>query len=97
MITITRRLALQLRSVMRRAFGNFRGTGPQIGFIAGKEGLTAKSMLGDVAVEYREQGERTPETIWLPFEVPGRCRRKERRTCRFGSNRQPGQRAVVYR
>ena len=53
---------------MRRAFGNFRGTGPQIGFIAGKEGLTAKSMLGDVAVEYREQGERPTEAIWLPFE-----------------------------
>ena len=68
MITITRRLAQQLRSVLRRAFGNFRGKGPAIGFIAGKEGLTAKSMFGDVAVEYRVPGERPTETTWLPFE-----------------------------
>ena len=68
MITITRRLAQQLRTVLRRAFGNFRGTGPAIGFIAGKEGLTVKSMFGDVAVECRLPGKRTAETIWLPFE-----------------------------
>ncbi len=68
MITITRRLAQQLRSVLRRAFGNFRGTGPAIGFIAGKEGLTVKSSFGDVAVECRLPGEHTAEAIWLPFE-----------------------------
>ena len=68
MITIPRRLAQQLRSVLRRAFGNFRGNGPAIGFIAGKEGLIARSSFGDVAVEYRVPGNRTAETIWLPFE-----------------------------
>ena len=68
MITITRRLAQQLRSVLRRAFGNFRGNGPAIGFIAGKEGLIARSIYGDVAIECRVPGERTDESIWLPFE-----------------------------
>ena len=68
MITITRRLAQQLRSVLRRAFGNFRGTGPAIAFIAGKEGLTVKSSFGDVAVECRLPGDRPTETLWLPFE-----------------------------
>ena len=59
MITITRRLAQQLRSVLRRAFGNFRGNGPAIGFIAGKEGLIARSIYGNVAIECRVPGERT--------------------------------------
>ena len=68
MITITRRLAQQLRSVLRRAFGNFRGNGPAIGFIAGKEGLTVRSVFGNVAVECRLPGERTAEALWLPFE-----------------------------
>ncbi len=69
MVTITRRLALQLRSVLRRAFGNCRGNGPAIGFIAGKEGLTVRSMSADAAVEYRAPGERAAEALWLPFEV----------------------------
>jgi hypothetical protein len=37
-ISITRRQALQLRAVMRRAFGN-RGPGPTLGFIADAEGF----------------------------------------------------------
>ena len=68
MVTITRRLAQQLRTVLRRAFGNIRGKGPAIGFIAGKEGLIVKSIYSDVAIEFRLPGERTAETIWLPFE-----------------------------
>jgi hypothetical protein len=68
LITITRRLAQQLRSVLRRAFGNFRGNGPAIGFIADKEGLTVRSIYGDVAIECRLPGERPAETLWLPFE-----------------------------
>ena len=68
MITITRRLAQQLRSVLRRAFGNFRGNGPAIGFIADKAGLLVKSIYGDVAVECRLPGNRPTETLWLPFE-----------------------------
>ena len=69
MITITRRLAQQLRSVLRRAFGNFRGNGPAVGFIGDKAGLTVRSIYGDVAVECRLPGDRPTETLWLPFEV----------------------------
>jgi hypothetical protein len=68
LITITRRFASQLRSVLRRAFGSFRSKSHVIGFIAEREGLTVKSAFGDVAVEFRMPGEFTPETIWLPFE-----------------------------
>jgi len=43
LITITRRQAQQFRSVLRRAYGNFRGTGPALGFIADVEGLTVRA------------------------------------------------------
>ena len=68
MITITHRLAHQLRTVLRRAFGNFRSNSPAIGFIASAEGLTVRSIFGDVAVECRLPGTHTAETAWLPFE-----------------------------
>lgn len=68
MITITRRLAQQLRTVLRRAFGNFRSKGIAVGFIGDKAGLTVRSAFGDVAVECRLPGERPAETLWLPFE-----------------------------
>lgn len=67
MITITRRLALQLRSVLRRAFGS-RNTGTVVGFIADKAGLTVRSMYADAVVELRVPGERPVDTLWLPLE-----------------------------
>ncbi len=67
MITITRRLALQLRSVLRRAFGS-RNTGTVVGFIADKAGLTVRSMYADAVVELRVPGERPADTLWLPLE-----------------------------
>jgi hypothetical protein len=70
LITITRRLALQLRTVLRRAFGS-RGTGPALAFIADKAGLTVKCMSAGVAVEYYVPGELPTETLWLPFEFLG--------------------------
>ena len=51
MVAITRRLAQQRQMVFRVAVGNFHGKGPTVGFIAGKEGLIAKSICGDVAIE----------------------------------------------
>ena len=68
MVTITRRLAHQLRAVLRRAFNQAR-TGPVVGFIADKEGLTVKSAFGDDAVELRVPGARAEETVWLPFQA----------------------------
>ncbi len=77
MITISRRLALQLRSVLRRAFGNFTGNGPAIGFIAGREGLLARAACGDVIVEYRVPGRLAEETLWLPFDLLTDCEGKK--------------------
>ena len=56
MITITRRLAFQIRSVFRRAFGP-RGLGPVLGFIADAEGLRVRAMSADAAVEYPARSE----------------------------------------
>ena len=77
MLTITRRQAQTLRAVLRRAFGNFRGTGPVLGFIADAEGLRVRAMSADAAVEYRVPDERTAETLWLPFQFLADCEAKK--------------------
>jgi hypothetical protein len=56
LITITRRLALQLRAMLRRAFGNRRSIAPDLCFIADREALSVRAMFGDVAVEYQADG-----------------------------------------
>jgi len=75
-ITITRRQALQLRAVLRRAFGT-RGTGPGVGFTADAEGLRVRAMSADAAVEYHVPGARPAETLWLPFAFLGDCEGKK--------------------
>ena len=52
-ITITRRLARQVRAVMRRAFGNIRGHGLAMCFTAAADTLTVRAKFADVTVEYR--------------------------------------------
>jgi hypothetical protein len=69
-ITITRRQALRLRSVFRRAFGT-RGPGPAVCFTAGVGTLSVKARFGDMAVEYTEPRDGTAETLWLPFQALG--------------------------
>lgn len=68
MVTITRRLAQQLRAVLRRAFGQDR-TGPVVGFFGSAEGLTVKSAFADAAVELRVPGRYDAETVWLPMQA----------------------------
>ena len=75
-ISITRRQALQLRAVMRRAFGN-RGPGPALAFIADAEGLRVRARFADAAVEYRAPGECPTETLWLPFPFLADCEGKK--------------------
>ncbi len=77
MVTITRRLAAQLRTVLRRVQNNQRGPGPAIGFIAGREGLLAKADCGDVIVEYRVPGRLGEEAFWLPFDLLTDCEGKK--------------------
>ena len=63
MITSTRRLAAQLRPVLRRAQTNRRGLRPAVGFIGGKEGLIVKADCDDAVVEYRMPGTFHEETF----------------------------------
>lgn len=72
MITITRRLAQQLRSVMRRAFGPSRKT-PAIGFIADAEGLTVPTG-SSVVIEPVAAEATTPITSWLKPPPPNLVR-----------------------
>ncbi len=71
MLTITRRLAAQLRPVLRRAQTN--RSGPAVGFIGGKEGLIVKADCGDTIVEYRMPGTFHEEALWLPFDILSDC------------------------
>jgi hypothetical protein len=73
LITITRRLALSLRSVFRRALGAGRGAGPAVCLAVGPEGLRVRARLGDAAVEYHARGDFVPETLWLPFSFLADC------------------------
>ena len=73
MITITRRLAAQLRPVLRRAQTNRRGPSPAVGFTGGKEGLIVKADCGGAIVEYRMPGTFNEEALWLPFDVLSDC------------------------
>ncbi len=77
MITITRRLAAQLRPVLRRAQTNRRGPSPAVGFTGGKEGLIVKADCGDAIIEYRIPGTFHEETLWLPFDLLTDCEGKK--------------------
>ena len=70
MITFSRKLAQQLRAVMRRAFGG-RGVGPAVCFAQDLDGLRVRASRDSVAVEYRDPGplSATADTLWLPFQA----------------------------
>ena len=76
MLTFPRRQALQLRAVMRRAFGNFRGPGPAVCFTVAAGTLNVKATVGDTAVQYTEPCDGTPDTLWLPFQFLADCEGK---------------------
>ena len=76
MLTITRRKALQLKAVMRRAFGN-RGPGPAVCITAAAGTLNVRAGLADIAVEYSEPTTRPAEGYWLPFQFLADCEAKK--------------------
>ena len=78
MIEITRRKALQLRSILRRAFGS-RGPGPALRFTVGPDGLSVKAGTADVAIEYLEPAVGPCRDTLVPLRVAGRLRGEERR------------------
>ncbi len=77
MLTITRRLALKLRSVMRCAFGTIRGDGPALCITGDAEALRVRAAYADVAVEYRQEGQYPAETLLLPFQFLADCEGKK--------------------
>ena len=75
MLTITRRLALQLKTMMRRAFGS-RGPMPTVCFTAAAGTLNAKAKSHDIAVEYTVPGDGPEATLWVPFQFLDDCSAK---------------------
>jgi hypothetical protein len=75
LLTITRRMALQLKSVMRRAFGSRNAT-PAVCFTASAGTLSVKAKSGEIAVEHRTPTDASDETLWLPFQLLADCEAK---------------------
>ena len=71
MIEITRRLARQLRAVLRKAVppGAGRVPRPPLVLHADPDGLRVRAQVPDVAVEYHQPGPRPPNTLALPSEA----------------------------
>ncbi len=69
MITITRRLASQLKPVFRRALQLTRGSGPVLSFETGPEDIRVRASSENAAVEYHAAGEFQAEQLYVPFEV----------------------------
>ena len=72
MITISRRLALKMRAVVRRALGT-RRLGPAVCFTVAAGTLSVKAKSADIAVEHRLPTDAADETLWLPFEFLDDC------------------------
>ena len=68
LITITRRLAGQLRVVLRKALNITRGAGPVLHFATGRDGMRVRARFKDAAVEYHAPGKLPPDEIWVPPE-----------------------------
>lgn len=71
MITITRNLARLLRTALRRgSLGKAPGQSAALmHFFAGPEGLRIRAADGNAGIEYREDGTRAPQEIWLPVTL----------------------------
>ena len=77
MITITRRLALHLRAVLRRAFG-IRGPYPSVCLRKSPTGIRIQAKSIDVAVEYHTcDGGGPEEPLWIPVELLADCEGKK--------------------
>src|SRR5262249_56845916 len=68
---MTRRLARQLRAVLRKAVpqGAGRLPRPPLALHAGPEGLRVRAQQPEVAVEYQQPGPRPADTFALPGEA----------------------------
>ncbi len=70
MLTITRKLAEQLRKVFRQALStNSRSPMPPVEFIGGRQGLRIRCHTPDAAAEFRLEGEQPAETILAAWDL----------------------------
>lgn len=75
MITISRKLARQLRVVFSRGLGiTARNTGPAVEFRTSSQGTSIRTANGQFAIEFLELGNPADEEIFaLPFELLRQC------------------------
>jgi len=69
LITITRRLAGQMRVVFRKALNMTRSTGPALHFATGPGGTHVRAKCANAAVEYHVPGKLPQDEMWVPFEL----------------------------
>src|SRR2546428_11133311 len=78
MITITRKLARHLRSVIRRALHVTPSAQPAIVFDAGSAGLRVQANNHEVAIQYHQPGDFPAERVAVPYDLLADCEgRKE--------------------
>lgn len=73
MITITRSLAKELKTILRRAFPSTRHSPPVIEFAQTDTTLTIRVLHAGSAVQYQHDEAGTPGTILVPFAVLNDC------------------------
>lgn len=70
MITISRALARRLRIAFSRGLGiTARQPGPAVEFQTDNQRLVIRVQNDEIAIEYREPGEHTPQQFAVPFEL----------------------------
>ncbi len=70
MISITQRLAGQLKTVFRQALDlPTRGTMPPVQFSSGSDGVRIRCRGPEAAAELHLAGEQPAEAFWIPFEL----------------------------
>lgn len=73
MITITRSLAKELKTILRRAFPQTRHSPPAVEFVQSDTSLTIRAQHAGSAVQYQHEQVGTPGTCVVPFAVLDDC------------------------
>ena len=77
MISLSRHLAAELRSVFRRLGGTTRGSGPAVCIATGPDGMHVSTRICDVAAEYHVPGNLPEERLWAPLLLLSDCEGKQ--------------------
>jgi len=77
LISLSRRLAAELRPVFRRLGGTTRGSGPAVCISTGPDGTHVSTRICDVAAEYHVPGNLPEERLWAPLLLLSDCEGKQ--------------------